>query len=184
MRNERPRTAWGDPLQLLDMRRHGRVSRWLTAFGTLLAISTFAACQESVSGPDLRDQQIGGLTYRVTRFIIAKSFPAQLSTTVQIENESTTSQSVIFPDSCVVLMRAYAGNTNPTWDMGGSVGCALGLVQVDLAPGDSEEFHTGLVSAQTILGDSLPNEEYRITVYLRPGQMVELDAGMAHLAVP
>jgi len=81
-------------------------------------------------------------------------------------------------------MRAYAGDTNPAWDMGGSVGCTLALVQVDLAPGDSEEFHTGLVSAQTILGDSLPNGEYRITVYLRPGQMVELDAGMAHLAVP
>ena len=26
--------------------------------------------------------------------------------------------------------------------------------------------------------------EYRITAYLRPGQMVELDAGMADLAVP
>ncbi len=161
-----------------------RPSRWLTAIGTLLATATFAACEASVSGPDLRDQQIGGLTYRVTRFIIAESFPAQLSTTVQIENESTTSQSVIFPDGCVVLMRVYAGDTNPAWDMGGSVGCTLALVQVDLAPGDSEEFQTGLVSAQTILGDSLPNGEYRITVYLRPGQIVEFDVGMADLAVP
>jgi len=40
------------------------------------------------------------------------------------------------------------------------------------------------VSAATILGDSLPNGEYRITAYLRPEQIVELDAGMAHLAVP
>ena len=174
----------------MDMNREVRVSRWvrpsrwLTAIGMLLATATFAACEESATGPDLRDQQIGGLTYRVTRFIVAKSFPAQLSTTVQIENESTTSKSVMFPDGCVVLMRAYAGDTNLAWDMGGSVGCTLALVQVDLAPGDSEEFQTGLVSAQTILGDSLPSGEYRITVYLRPRQIVELDVGMADLAVP
>lgn len=43
---------------------------------------------------------------------------------------------------------------------------------------------TGLVSAATILGDSLPDGEYRITAYMRPGQVVELEAGMADLAVP
>jgi hypothetical protein len=159
------------------------VSRWLTAFGTLLAISTFAACQESVSGLDLRDHLIEGITYRVTSFAIAESFPVQLRITVEIENESTTSQSVTFPDGCVVLIRAYDGGTKPVWDMGLTVGCTQALVQVFLAPRESEEFHTGLVSAATILGDSLPNGEYRITAYLRPGQMVELDAGMADLAV-
>ena len=50
--------------------------------------------------------------------------------------------------------------------------------------GKSEEFQTGLVSAQMILGEGLPNGNYRITVYLRPGQIVELDAGTADLAVP
>ena len=156
----------------------------MRAFGTLLAISTLAACQENVSGLDIHDHLIDGVTYRVTSFAIAKSFPAQLRITVEIENESTTSQSVTFPDGCVVLMRAYDGGTNPVWDMGLTVGCTQALVQVFLAPHESEEFHTGLVSAATILGDSLPNGEYRITAYLRPGQMVELDAGMADLAVP
>ncbi|HIF57397.1 MAG TPA: hypothetical protein EYQ39_09210 [Gemmatimonadetes bacterium] len=163
------------------MRRRGRGSRWLTAFGVLLAISTFAACQESVSGLDHR---IDGITYRVTSFAIADSFPVQLRISVEIENESTTSQSVTFPDGCVVLVRAYDGGTKPVWDMGLTVGCTQALVQVFLAPRESAEFHTGLVSAATILGDSLPNGEYRITAYLRPGQMVELDAGMANLAVP
>jgi hypothetical protein len=50
--------------------------------------------------------------------------------------------------------------------------------------GDSEEFQTGLVSAQTILEDSLPNRKYRITAYSRLGQIVELDAGPVDLAVP
>ena len=40
------------------------------------------------------------------------------------------------------------------------------------------------MSAATILGDSLPNGNYRITVYLRPGEIVELDVGTADLAVP
>ena len=168
----------------MGMNRKVRASRWLTAFGTLLATATFAACQESVGGLDPDDRQIDGITYRVTSFAIAESFPVQVGITVEIENESTTSRSVTFPDGCVVLMRAYHEGTDPVWDMGPTVGCTLALVQVDLGPGESEEFHTGLVSAATILGDSLANGEYRITAYLRPGQMVELDAGVADLAIP
>ena len=68
--------------------------------------------------------------------------------------------------------------------MGQTVACTLALVEVALAPGESQEFQTGLVSAATILGDSLPNGQYRITAYLRPGQIVELEAGTAELAVP
>ena len=161
-----------------------KASRWLTTFGKLLATATVAACQTSVSGLDLREQLIGGITYRVTSFDIAESFPVQIGITVEIANESTTSQSVTFPDGCVVLMRAYDGGTEPVWDMGGAVACTLALVQVDLVPGENEEFQTSLVSAATILGDSLPNGEYRITAYLRPRQRVELDAGTADLAVP
>ena len=159
--------------------------RWVTTCGVLLAAATFMACEESVSGLDLRDSVIGGVTYRVKDFVIAESFPVQLGLTVELENQSTTSQSVTFPDGCVVLMRAYlAGNTGPIWDMGRDVACTQALVQVDLAPGEREEFQIGLVSAATILGDSLPDGEYRITAYLRPGQTVELDAGMADLAIP
>ena len=174
----------------MDMNRGVRVSRrvrpsrWLTAFGTLLATASFAACQDTVSGLVASSDVIGGLTYQVTSFVIAESFPIQIGVTVEILNGSTTSQSVTFPDGCVVLMRAYDTGTEPAWDMGGAVGCTMALVQVDLGPGESREFQTGLVSAQTILGDSLPNGTYRITVYLRPGQIVELDAGTADLAVP
>ncbi len=153
-------------------------------FGTLLVTVTFAACAVSPSELDLPEQLVGGITYRVTGFVIAESFPVQLGITVELENESTTPQSVTFPNGCVVLMRAYDSGTEPAWDLGQAVGCTLALVEVDLVPGEREEFDTGLVSAATILGDSLSNGEYRITAYLRPGQIVELDAGMADLAVP
>ena len=165
----------------MGLTRDVRASRGLTAFGTLLV---FAACEVSSSGLDLPEQLIDGITYRVTGFVIAESFPIQIGITVELENESTTPQSVTFPDGCVVLMRAYDSGTEPVWDMGQTMACTLALVEVDLAPGQSEEFITGLVSAPSILGDSLPNGEYRITAYLRPGQIVELEAGMADLTVP
>jgi len=151
---------------------------------TLLATASIAACQTSATGLELPDQLVDGITYRVTGFKIAESFPVQLGITVEIENESTTQKSVTFPDGCVVLMRAYDGGTEPVWDMGNTVACTLALIQVDLALGESQTFDAGLVSAATILGDSLPNGEYRITAYLRPGQVVELEAGVANLAVP
>ena len=58
-------------------------------------------------------------------------------------------------------------------------------MEIDLAPGEIEEYRIGLISAATILGDNLPDGEYRIAVYLRPnGQNVELEAGVADLAIP
>ncbi len=168
----------------MGMIRDLRASRGLTAFGTLLVTTTFVACEVNPTAVDLPEQLIDGITYRVTSFVIAESFPVQLGITVELENESTIPRSVTFPDGCVVLMRAYDSGTEPVWDMGQTVACTLALVEVDLAPGQSEEFITGLVSAASILGDSLPNGEYQITAYLRPGQIVELEAGMADLAVP
>ena len=144
-----------------------------------MATVSVGACEGSLS-----DLDVSGVTYRVASLAIAESFPVQIGVTVEVVNGSTTLQSVTFPDGCVVLLRAYGGGTEPAWDMGGTVGCTQALVQVDLAAGESQEFQTGLVSARTILGDSLPNSEYRITAYLRPGQVVELDAGTVDLAVP
>ena len=160
--------------------------RWMVVCGTLLASTAFAACDESVTGPDLQSQLlVGGITYSVTSFAIAESFPVQIGVTVEIRNDSDTSQSVTFPDGCVLLMRAYDSRGNLAWDLGHLVDCTQALVQVDLSPGEAEEFQTGLVSARTILGDNLPDGAYHIAVYLRPdGQTVELDAGTADLAVP
>jgi len=171
------------------LRGSSPLSRGLMAFGAILATATLAACEQGIAGLDFPEELIDGITYRVTGFVIAESFPVQLGITVEIENESTTPQSVTFPDGCVVLMRAYPSGTEPVgtdkvWDMSQTVACTLALVEAELAPGETEEFSTGLVSAASILGDSLPNGEYRITAYLRPGPVVELEAGVADLAVP
>ena len=160
--------------------------RWAGMCGTLLATAAFAACDDDVIGPELQSRlTVDGVTYSVTSFAIAESFPVQIGVTVQIKNESGTSRSVIFPDGCVVLMRAYDSQDNLVWDLGHLVDCTQALVEVELAPGETKEFQTGLISASTILGENLPEGAYRIAVYLRPnGQTVELDAGMADLAIP
>ena len=59
----------------MGLTRDVRASRGLTAFGTLLVTTTFAACEVSSSGLDLPEQLIDGITYRVTGFVIAESFP-------------------------------------------------------------------------------------------------------------
>jgi hypothetical protein len=176
-----PRLAAWVPQRLCAFRPGA--SSWFRVC-TLLASATIAACQSSVKGPDFPDRLVDGITYRVTAFVIAESFPVQLGITVELENESTEPKSVTFPDGCVVLIRAYDEGTEPVWDMGGTVACTLVLVEVNLAAGERQTFDTGLLSAATILGDSLPDGEYRITAYLRPGQIVELEAGVADLAAP
>ncbi len=164
--------------------RWARSSRQWMKIGAILAGVTLASCQGNPNGLDGGTDLIGGLTYQVTNLIILESFPVQIGVTMEIVNGSPTSRSQTFPDGCVVLMRAYDDGADPVWDMGGSVACTLALVEVDLAPGETQVFQTSLVSAATILGDRLPNGEYRITAYLRPGQTVELEAGRVDLAVP
>ncbi len=161
--------------------RRIRPSRRATKIGAIMATATLAACQGSLIGLEAGTDLVDGVTYRVTSFVIAESFPVQIGVTVEISNRSSTSRSVTFPDGCVVLMRAYDGGSAPVWDMGSTVACTLALVEVDLAPGERQAFQTGLVSAAAILGDSLPGGEYRITAYLRPGQVVELEAGRVDL---
>jgi hypothetical protein len=151
-----------------------------------LAGATLAACDVGVVGPEPQRQLVvGGVEYRLTDLAVAESFPVQIDVTVEIANESSASQSVTFPDGCVVLMRAYDARGNLAWDLGHLVDCTQSLVVVALAPGETEEFQTGLISAATILGQNLPDGEYRIAVYLRPnGQPVELEAGVVDLAIP
>jgi hypothetical protein len=172
------------PWYLARLLRSSGPLRWFRAVATTLATVTLTACHESPNGLDLNSNLVGGVTYRTTSLIIAESFPVQIGVTVELVNGSGTPQSVTFPDGCVVLMRVYDGGTDLVWDMGDAVGFTQTLVEVELAPGASEIFQSGLVSAATILGDSLSNGEYRITAYLRPGEVVELNAGTADLAIP
>jgi hypothetical protein len=142
------------------------------------------ACDGSATGlgddGELRD----GVFYRVSELLIAESFPVQVGVTVELRNVSSTPRTVVFPDGCVVLMRAYGEGGDLAWDMGADRVCTDALVEVSLDPGETREFQTGLVSAAEILGGGLAPGEYLITAYLRPAGTVEVEAGRVDLALP
>jgi hypothetical protein len=145
--------------------------------------SALAACDDSLSGLDGNGQLVDGVLYRVTELLIAESFPVQIGVTVELENLSSAPRTVVFPDGCVVLMRAYADGGDLAWDMGADRGCTEALVEVRLEAGEVRGFHTGLVSAATILEGGLAAGEYLITAYLRPADRVEIEAGTVDLAL-
>ncbi len=125
-----------------------------------------------------------GVEYR-TQTLVLESFPVQLHTIVDVTNRSSDRVELVFPDGCVVLLRAFQDpQQEPVWDQGRDIACTMMLTQADLAPGESRRFETR-TGARDILGDSLNDGRYRLEAYLRPsGKTVRIDAGTVHLAVP
>lgn len=152
------------------------------------ATAVFAACDNSLTGPDAGGQLVDGVQYRVKDLLIAESFPVQVGVTVELQNLSSAPRDVVFPDGCVVLMRAYADGIDPVWDMGTGRACTEALVVVRLEVGEIREFQTGLVSATAILEGGLEARDYLISAYLRVTQnaladTVEIEAGNVALAI-
>jgi len=137
-----------------------------------------------LTGLDGDGQLVDGVLYSVKELVIAESFPVQIGVTVQLQNVSSAARNVVFPDGCVVLLRAYSDGSDPAWDMAAGVACTLALVDVRLEAGEIREFQSGLVSAATILEGGLANGAYLITAYLRPAGTVEIEAGIVDLAIP
>ena len=161
-----------------------------------LALATLLACSgantPTTDGrPPGDDSPLGGAVVQdgieyTGEVLVMESFPVQLSGRVTIANRSAETRTVTFPDGCVALLRAYRpGESEPVWDQSGEQMCTMALVPVELAPGATQEVPTPTASAYEILGEALPDGEYRITIYLRPdGEVVEIDAGTTDLAIP
>jgi hypothetical protein len=118
--------------------------------------------------------------------LVMESFPVQLAGQVTITNRGSGTRSVVFPDGCVALLRAYRpGESTPVWDQASEVACTMALVEMELRPGEPQEIRTPTASGYEILDDQLPDGQYRITIYLRPdGGQVEIEAGTVDLAIP
>lgn len=117
---------------------------------------------------------------------VMESFPVQLMGEMRMTNIDEADAQLIFPDGCVVLLRAYTptGNT-PVWDQAQDVACTQATVEVNLAPAAARTFSTATSSAADILGATLPDGTYRITVYARPNDgIVEIDVGTVALGIP
>jgi len=145
-------------------------------------IAALAACGDP-AGPDVVRTQ-DGLEYRAWTDIL-ESFPVQLRTHVEIRNRTAKTVEIEFPDGCVVLVRAYLeGSSRAAWDQALTVGCTDALVRIRLGPGESTR-QVAATGAREILGDSLPDGQYRLQAYLRPRPgTVVIEAGSAPLSVP
>lgn len=128
---------------------------------------------------------VDGIEYR-GEILVMESFPVQLAGKVTITNRGGSSRTVVFPDGCVALLRAYhPGEPGPVWDQASEVACTMALVEVTLAPGESRNAATATASAHDVLDEGLPDGKYRMTIYLRPDQgTVEIDGGTVDLAIP
>lgn len=124
----------------------------------------------------------GGLEYG-GELLVMESFPVQLAANITLTNVEGGELDVSFPDGCVVLLRAYAGDRK-VWDQAASTVCTMAIQSVVLKGGESRAFRAS-TSAYEVLGDSLPDGSYRMTAYLRPaGETVEIELGKVDLAIP
>ncbi len=179
---------------MLHGERHAPRSRggrfWPVAIAATVACSGANPPTSDGERPGNGSPRVGvvvhdGIEYRAD-VAVMESFPVQLAGQLTMTNRSGDSRTVIFPDGCVALLRAYRpGETRPVWDQADDLACTMAVVPVELDPGASHEVRTPTVSASEILDDGLPDGEYRITVHLRPdGDDVEIDAGTTDLAIP
>jgi hypothetical protein len=153
--------------------------------GSVLALLLSFGCSSDAAGPEsgfLRTEQ--GIEYRASTDIL-ESFPVQLRVNVRITNASGSALDLLFPDGCVVLVRAYrSGMSTPAWDQRFSIGCTAALVPLHLDAGQSATY-TSMTNARAILGDSLPDGRYRLEAWLRPDSgPVLVEAGTVDLSVP
>ena len=118
---------------------------------------------------------------------LLESFPVQLGGSVAVTNRRDLPVRLTFPRSCAARLRVYeeqGSRVAPVWDQAGTGACGVVPLTLDLAPGESRDLRLPIVSAREILGDSLPDGEYRVTVYLEPdGHVIEVEAGRIDLAV-
>jgi hypothetical protein len=152
----------------------------------LFVTATACGAQDRSPGDPLKPgpagTQTGGIAY-TGELAILESFPVQLAATVTAKNISSSAVTLRFPDSCVVLLRAYRGH-DLVWDQSQGTACLQMIETFDLAAGESRSFKSR-TNAYEILGKDLADGVYRMTGYLRPeGGVVEVELGEADLAIP
>ena len=156
----------------------------------LIALSLLLpAC--SASGDNVTDapadsRSVDGIVYSAET-AIAESFPVQLYVTVSATNSTGDAAQLVFPDGCIVMLRAYDDaerSGEPAWDQSRLVGCTAAIEERTIPGGSTIELR-GASDARDVLGDSLPDGRYWLSAVLRPnGDVVEVPAGSADLDVP
>lgn len=139
-----------------------------------------AACGDEPAGPgDVAggpDVVREGIAY-AARLTAAR--PDLVEVEVGITNRASAPETIRFPDTCVVLLRAYfPSSARLAWDQqDGKTGCQAQPVEVEVAC-CAERTFSQQISSIGILGHTLPEGEYRIAAYLRPVGAAEIELGV------
>jgi hypothetical protein len=161
----------------MSLSRYSHIARMLV----VLAAAAGCAPNDTPDGAEPAEVYVAdGIEYRA-RTALLGSYPVRLRTWVTVTNRSNEEVLLRFPDDCPVLLQVRARTGEVRWDQAGAEPCAGSPTERRLPPGDSVVFET-LASAPAILGDSLPDDVYVLSAYLRPGNRgVLLQAGRANL---
>lgn len=162
---------------------------------TLLATAVLAGgCSEPVSFVDPEPTAPGlpparsilrdGIEYRSTVTALRSN---AVAVDLLVRNRASTSRTIRFADSCVGALRAYLYPSGElAWDQReGKPGCPPQAREEHLSPGDSLKA-VARAGSLGILGWTLPEGDYRITVVVQPAESpeIELEVGVTRLERP
>jgi hypothetical protein len=117
-----------------------------------------------------------------------ESFPVQLQAILTARNTADTANVLNFPYPCVAQLHVHrdsARSGEPAWTQERFMGCIASIFDDTIAAGDTAQYAAPRTNAAEILGDSLPDGRYWLSIMVRPrGEPIVVPAGSADLGVP
>jgi hypothetical protein len=157
------------------------IRRWIAAVALSALACARAAAPPVADGPP--PARLRALDFSAN-LQVAQSTPTGLVGEVRVTNRGTTPETLVFADGCPVRLRVYevrGARVAPVWE--GPENCPDEPIALAIAPGESATIAIPSTSAREILRQELPDDAYRITVWLAPDdRIIEIEAGKVELA--
>ena len=159
---------------------------------SMLLLLALAACsnaeEDPTNAPPANPSQTEGDVEYSAETLIMESFPVQLRAIVTARNTSAAPVELHFPYPCVAHLQVHDDSTRagePVWSQERFIGCIAVIFDDTIAAGDTAQYTAPHTDAAEILGDSLPDGRYWLSVNLNPaGERLVLPAGVADLGIP
>ena len=157
----------------------------------VLLVTAAVACtapEDSPTDPPSAVRTVDGPVEYSAETLIMESFPVQLQAILTARN--TTGDAVVlnFPYPCVAHLQVHRDSAlsgEPVWTQERFMGCIAAIFDDTIAAGDTAQYWAPHTDAAEILGDSLPDGRYWLSITLSPrGQRLVVPAGSADLGVP
>ena len=152
------------------------------------ALVACSAPEESPTDAPSASRTIDGPIEYSGETLIMESFPVQLQAILTARNTSDGDVVLNFPYPCVAHLQVHrdsARTGEPAWSQERFMGCIAVIFDDTIAAGDTAQYYAPRTDAAEILGDSLPDGRYWLSITLNPrGERLVVPAGSADLGVP